>query len=145
MLGSSLSRNRPEPTTTMPGMVTPHQNSPFSPALNRCDGTSCSPSMPPALLSHTKSALLAMLSFTKVTTMISSDTANNGPRKLCRFFSAKVSQPNSVLPITGKRKNLPKAMISPEMASATKAPALAQCAARSKGVKRSTLRPVSGT
>ncbi len=32
----------------------------------------------------------------------------------------------------------------PEMASTTKAPAFDQCVARSKGVKRSILRPVLG-
>ena len=74
---------------------------------------------------------------------ITSDTANTGPTKLCTFFSAYDSQPNSVGPSTGSRKNLPKAITMPEMASSTKAMALAQCAERSSGVKRSILRPVS--
>ena len=72
-----------------------------------------------------------------------SDTANTGPAKLCAFFKAKVSQPNRVAPITGKMKNLPKAITSPEMAKIQKVMALAQWAERSKGVKRSILRPVS--
>ena len=45
--------------------------------------------------------------------------------------------------MTGWRKYLPKAMVIPETASTTKAMALLQWAARSKGVKRSILRPVS--
>jgi len=49
-----------------------------------------------------------------------------------------------VLPSTGSRKYLPQAITMPETASATKAMALAQWAARSKGVKRSIRRPVSG-
>ena len=73
-----------------------------------------------------------MLSRTKTRNTTTSDTTNSGPTKLCRFFSAYESQPNSVLPMTGSRKNLPKAITMPEIASATNAIAFVQCAARSK-------------
>ena len=142
--GTRRSSTRPEATTTTPGTVTPHQNMPFSPALKRCEGTSWSPNMPPAFDSQTKSARLAMLSRTKTRITTSSDTANSGPAKLWTFFSTKVSAPKTVCPTSGSRKNLPKAITMPDSASATKAAALTQCAARSSGVKRSIMRPVSG-
>ena len=135
--GMSRSSTRPDATMITPGIVTPHQKIPFSPALKRCEGTSCSPSMPPALDNHTKSATLAMLSLIKVMMIKARDTANKGPTKLCTFLSKKVSQPNSVGPRMGSRKNLPRDMTMPDNANAQNANALDQCTARSKGVKRS--------
>ena len=70
------------------------------------------------------------------------DTANTGPAKLCTFLSTYASQPNSVWPMTGRMTCWPKAMTSPDTTSRLNAMALAQCAARSKGVNRSSLRPV---
>ena len=72
----------------MPGKVTAHQKMPFSPALKRCEGTCSFENMPPSLMSQLKSAQLAMLSFTKVMMITSSDTTNNGPTKLCTVFKA---------------------------------------------------------
>src|SRR3989344_1326219 len=54
--------------------------------------------------------------------------------------AAALGQPHSVAPMMGSRKNLPNAMTMPEMANAMNAKALDQCAARSKGVKRSMRR-----
>jgi signal transduction histidine kinase len=67
-----------------------------------------------------------MLSFRKVSSTISSDTANSGPTRLWAVLSSQVSEPNSVLPMIGRRRNLPKTMVRPDTASTTKAPALVQ-------------------
>jgi signal transduction histidine kinase len=67
-----------------------------------------------------------MLSFRKVSSTITSDTANSGPTRLWAVLSSQVSEPNSVLPMIGRRRNLPKAMVRPDTASTTKAPALVQ-------------------
>ena len=79
----------------------------------------------------------------KVKKTTTSETANSGPTKLWPVLSTQVIQPNRALPMMGSRKNLPKAMIRPEIARITNAAALTQWAARSKYVKRSILRPVS--
>ena len=54
----------------------------------------------------------------------------------------KTSQPNSVAPSTGSRKNLPKAITRPETARMQNVMALVQWAERSNGVNRSILRPL---
>ena len=65
----------------------PHQYMPFSAGLKRCEGTCLPPNMPPAFFSHSRSQMLAMLSFRKVMSTITSDTANSGPAKLWMFLS----------------------------------------------------------
>ena len=89
-----------------------------------------------------QSSLLGQLSLRKVKNTTVNDTANTGPAKLCAFLSKYVIQPNSVSPMMGCMKYLPKAMTMPEIAKITNAMALLQWAERSNGVKRSISTPV---
>ena len=72
-----------------PSRTTPSQKITFSPALKRCAGGSLPTLLnaPPIFSSHLKSPRCGNSSLTKVRKTITSDTANTGPAKLCRFFS----------------------------------------------------------
>ena len=52
---------RPVTLRTVPSTTTLSQNQPFSPALKRPEGTSCSPNMPPAFTSQVRSPLAGKL------------------------------------------------------------------------------------
>ena len=78
------------PVTLMitPSSTTPIQNQPFSPKLNRPEGTSSPLNRPPALAIHWASLECQKLSLTNTMIVSSRLRMKNGPTKLCRFLAS---------------------------------------------------------